>query len=485
LQGLEREGSGMTIGVRAALVTGVLLVIVLALEAYGLRAGTTGIVLLGMVIAIALGVIAFRVDLQWAGVGAAVAASFTLTWNGWYVGPLRPGDILVLVSLLCFVLADPNGAFRTPPWWVKQLAIVLLVIVAVQVYFPPDPVYLSQRIVLKATGQPTVSTSGSLVSANLGVAFKFIVAVAATPMAFTAAALVDRRAVRWLALAFATGAGLSGLVALLDHFGANLGSIVTGVPNVGTRQLGFSDHPNFLAAGLTLATPLAFWLLLSKSRFERLLGAAALLGCIGGVFASGSRGGAVCVVVVLAMSVVLHERTRADAPLIALAGVLAVGLIAALVPSIGAMVLRVTRLGGGTATAGSDSVRAIVGAQGVRDFHHSPIAGIGLQVSFDASQVYLQELAAGGLILFTAVSIYMLGAIFTAFRRMRDPLAASLLAALLITLALNIFEADLTDRFYYVPAAILIALVKTSPDDACEVDDDAHAQPAVLALADE
>ncbi|MGH8961041.1 MAG: O-antigen ligase family protein [Jatrophihabitantaceae bacterium] len=458
----------MSIRVRSALSTAILLAIVLLLEAYGLRSGTTGIVLVAMVGAIALGVVCFRVDLRWAGVGAAVAAAFTLTWNGWYVGPLRPGDILVLVSLLCFLLADPNGAFRTPPWWVKQLAIVVVLIVAIQIYFPPDPVYLSQRIVLNATGQPTASTSGSLLSANLGVAFKFIVAVVATPMVFTAAALVERRAVRWLAAAFATGAGVSGLVALADHFGTDLGRIVTGIPNVGSRQLGFSDHPNFLAAGLTLAAPLAFWLLPSRSRFERLVGAAALLGCVGGVFASGSRGGAVCIVVVLAISVLLHERTRGYAPMIGLAAVLVVGIIIAFVPSVGATLLRVTRLGGGTATAGSDSVRAIVGAQGVRDFHHSPISGIGLQVSFDASQVYLQELASGGLILFSAVSVYMLGAIITAFRRMREPLVAALLAALLITLALNVFEADLTDRFYYVPAAILIARVLTAREDARE-----------------
>jgi hypothetical protein len=143
--------------------------------------------------------------------------------------------------------------------------------------------------------------------------------------------------------------------------------------------------------------------------------------------------------------------------------------VVAFVPSLGATILRVTRLAGGVATEGSDSVRAIVGAQGVRDFYHSPIHGIGLQVSFDASQVYLQELASGGLILFTAMSLYMLGAILTAARRMHtSPLAGALLAALLITLALNVFEADLTDRFYYVPAAILIALVQVGDQNRAD-----------------
>jgi hypothetical protein len=461
----------MSMRVRAALIPAGLLIIVLALEAYGLRSGTTGLIIVGLMAMIALGVIAFRVDLAQAGLWCAVAAAFTLTWNGWYVGPLRPGDILVLLTLLCFLLANPNGAFRTPPWWVKQLAVVLILIAVIQIYFPPDPVYLSQRIVLGATGQASVDTKGSLVSANLGVAFKFIVAVAATPMAFVAAARVDRRAVRWLPIAFATGSGLSGLVALSDHFGTNLGKLITRIPNVSTRQLGFADHPNFLAAGLTLATPLAFWMLLSQSRREKLFGAAALLGCIGGVYASGSRGGAVCVVLVIALSVVLQERTRGHAPTIALTGLVLAGLVVVFVPALGNKILQVTRLAGSPTTAGSDSVRAIVGAQGVRDFKHSPLTGVGLQVSFDASQVYLQELASGGLILFAGVQIYMLGAIITAIKHMRrEPLAAALLAALLITLALNIFEADLTDRFYYVPAAILIALVQTRERDVGAAD---------------
>jgi len=465
-----------------------LLAAVLALEALGLSSGTTGIVLVAILAAIAATVVALRIDLARAGVGAAVAAAFTLTWNGWYVGPLRPGDVLVLLSLLCLLLADPNGAFRTPPWWVKQLAVLVLVVAAVNIYFPPDPLYLADRVVLNATGQISESTKGSLVSANLGVAFKFIVAVAALPMAFVGAARVDRRAVRWLAVSFGAGAGLSGLVATADHFGTDLGRLVTHVPNVASRQLGFSDHPNFLAAAATLGAALAFWMLLSDVRWERLLGAASLLGCVGGVYASGSRGGAVCVVAVLALSVVIQKRTRGHTPTIALAGLFAAGVVVAFVPSLGATILRVTRLAGGVATEGSDSVRAIVGAQGVRDFYHSPIHGIGLQVSFDASQVYLQELASGGLILFAAMSLYMLGAILTAARRMNtSPLAGALLAALVITLALNVFEADLTDRFYYVPAAILIALVQTGAqtggDRRTGTDSAEPADPGGAALA--
>lgn len=441
--------------------TAVILAAVLGIEWVGLPAGTLGVVLIGAVIGLAVVVLLVRADLQRAGIYAACAACFTLTWNGWFVGPVRPGDALILVALMCFVAADPNNAVRTPPWWVKQLGIVIILVAVLSILLPTDPIYLAQRVVLTATGQPTVSTKGSLAGANLGIAFKFVVAVVAIPMVFTGAAILERRAVRWLAVSFVAGSSLSGAAAFLDREGfTSLGKLVTHIPNLHDREPGFSDHPNFLAAGLVLAIPFACWLLLSQDRRERLLGAACLLSALLGVYASGSRGGAVCAVVTVAVAFALLPRSRPYLPGIALAGAVAAGAVAAFVPAIGAAVLRVTRLSGGVSTAGSDTVRAMVGAQGIRDFHHSPIDGIGLQVATEASQVYIQELAAGGLLLFAAMSVYMLGGMWSSWKLIpRHDLAAALLASFLATLGLNIFEADLTDRFYYVPAAILVALL--------------------------
>jgi hypothetical protein len=451
----------------SALGTATVLVVVLAIEWLGLASGTLGVVLIGAVIAMALITLLVGADLKRAGVYAACASCFTLTWNGWFVGPVRPGDVLILVALICFVMSDPNGGLRTPPWWVKQVGVLVFVVAIANVAFPPDAVYLSHRVVLNALGVPTVSTKGSLAAANIGVAIKFVIAVVAIPMAFTGSAIADRRSVRWLAVSFVTGSALSGTAAFLDYVGIPASQIVTGIPNVHGRQLGFSDHPNFLAAGLVLGVPFALWLLTSTNRRDRLLGLAAIPGLFLGVYASGSRGGAVCAVLALGLGVLLIPKLRRFAPGIALGGAVIVGLVVAAVPSLGAAVLRVTRLSGGVATEGSDVVRAAVGAQGIRDFHYSPIKGIGLQVSTEASQVYIQELAAGGLLLFAAMSIYAVGGMVTAARLIRRyDLAAALLAALLVTLALNIFEADLTDRFYYVPAAILVALIYVAGLDA-------------------
>jgi len=436
------------------------LVAMLILELFALRSQSAGEIILIAVCGLLAVLVLFRADIRKVAVSAALACAFTLTWNGWFLGPLRPGDALILLTIVLILIANPNDGFRTPPWWVKQLPIAIVLVALLAIFFPMSQDYLANRIVLDAQGRLTQDTKGSLAMANLGVAFKFIVAIFATPMAFVGAVRIDKRVARWLGIAFACGAALSGWAATLDHFGGDFGRLITRIPNKGNRQLGFSGHPNWLAAGVVIAIPFAIWLLASKRGKESLIGLICLPGLLGGVYASGSRGGAVCAVGVVGLCVLIHPRTRAHLPTITLAGAVLVGFLAGIVPSIGHAILRATRLASGSNTGGSDTVRSMVGHQGVLDFHHSPVYGIGLQASFDASQVYLQELASGGLILFIAMQAYMLGGLWVSWNSLkRYDMAMACFCSLVGILVLNIFEADLTDRFYYVPAAILIAMV--------------------------
>src|SRR5207244_6528008 len=134
-----------------------------------------------------------------------------------------------------------------------------------------------------------------------------------------------------------------------------------------------------------------------------------------------------------------------------------------------------TRLHGGVTTPGSNAVRAAQGAQGLDDWHQSPIWGIGYQISDQASQVYIQELAAGGMLLFLSMAVYSLGALVTTWQiRMRNSLAFALAATIVTTLALNIVEADLTDRFYYAPAAFIVALIVHMSRYGDDIDVDAN-----------
>lgn len=435
------------------------LLLVVLLEAAALRLDVLGQVVLGVVAGLALITFVARANLIRIGTGAAVLAAFTISWNGWYVGPVRPGDVLAPIALLCFVVGRPNDATRTPPWWIKQLVFAILLVTTLTVLLPIDPAYLTHRLVLDAGGM-RIDEHGSPLVGNLGVAAKFVVAVVVPPMAFVAAALADRRAVHWLAIAFVSGTSLSGFAAAADHFlHTSLGEIVTGLPNVIDRQAGFTTQPNYLAASVVLALPLACWLIAGGSRRLPVLGWASLVCCVLGAFASGSRGGAVTVVFAAVVAFLLLPRTRGAVPAIVLAGLAGAGVVATAVPSLGEAILRVTRLSGNPTTTGSDIVRGLVGAQGVRDWFHSPLYGIGLHVSTEASQVYLQELASGGLLLFVAVNVYMLAGLRVSLRLIAvDDLAAALGASVIATLALNLFEADLTDRFYYIPQALIVAL---------------------------
>jgi hypothetical protein len=440
------------------------LVVVLGLEVIGLRSGTTGYVLVGAIAGIALLTLLFQVSLERVAVGAACASAATLTWNGIFLGPERPGDLFVLLGLLFFVMARPNDGFATPPWWIKQLGAMIIAVAVIQMVVPPDVSYLSNRVVLGAAGQIESAgkiTASKIISSNMGVSFKFLVGVVAIPMVYSAAVIVERRAVRWLTVSFVAGTALNGWAATTDRFvGTHFGALLTSIPNVGGRQFGFSDHPNFLAAGLVLATPLAVYLASTRQRWDKIIGWAALPGLVGGTYASGSRGGAVCVVLAILLTCAVLPRTRPYLPGVLLGGAVAAGGIVAFVPSLGHTILEITRLSGGIATAGSNTVRNLVGHQGVLDWQHSPIWGIDYDISDQASQVYLQELASGGLLLFGAMTVYSLGAIVDSWALRRQyALALALMCSIVASLALNFFEADLTDRFYYVSPAILAALL--------------------------
>lgn len=437
----------------------------LGLEALAIHAGLTLKIVLAIFIALIGILLLANLDMFRVGLVSAYIAAFTLPWNGWLLAGVRPGDGLILVALMAFLAAGAGGTFPRLPWWAKQLAFVVLLVAVLHEVIPTDPHYIASRIVVNAGGQPVTPNYHGLLS-NMGAAFKFLVGVVAIPLAFAFPAMRNPRTVTWMAACYAAGASLSGYAAFLDRVAhAGIGHLLTRFPKTGGgRQPGFSLHPNFLAAGCALAIPIAIWLIFSAERRLRWLGAAVLLGNAVGIYASGSRGGTVCLVFATVVSVFVLPRARPFAiPVLLGAGAAGVGVIAAF-PAIGQAILRTTRLGGEDATAaGSNFVRALVGDQGWRDFHHSPIDGIGFQVATEASNVYIQELASGGLLLFAGLSLYMLGAMYASYKMMpQSYLAAALLVSLVTAAALNYVEADLTDRFYYVPGALVVALMCTA-----------------------
>jgi len=388
------------------------------------------------------------------GVILACLASATLPWNGWIIAGERPGDLFVFAALFCLVFGTAAEGRSTMPAWVWQLAVVILAVAMLHEIVPLDPVYDAGRVVLDAGGQPTVE-----IQTNAFSAFKFIVAIVTIPAVFVRCVRVDRRAVEWLAVGFAVGVGVSSLVAYTDVVGlTDLGRVLTGRVIVPGRTGGFSNHPNFLAAGCVLALPLAIWMALRPGRRARLQGLVVVVAIVLGVYATGSRGAAVCVPLVVVASFMVSPRLRGYLPALMLVTASTVGLAAIAFPSVVHRVLESTRLIGATG-AGSNEVRALLAHQAVRDFRHSPLMGIGLQVVTQAQSVYLQALASGGLILLGSLILYTAAGAVTSYRLMASyPLAAALFVSYVAMIAYNLVGADLTDRFYYVPAGLVVAL---------------------------
>jgi O-antigen ligase len=183
-------------------------------------------------------------------------------------------------------------------------------------------------------------------------------------------------------------------------------------------------------------------------------------------FESGSRGGAVCVVLAGALTLVLVKRLRSRLPVLVGAMFGAMFIVFGLFPDALAQLLTSVRLSNGVGVDSSDEVRATLGAQGIADFKHSPFTGIGMQVALDAHNIYRQLLAAGGVVLFGCFVVFAIGAFRCALRIGREhPLALAAAASMAAWLLFGMVENLLTDRFLYVPVGILVALVQKERDD--------------------
>jgi hypothetical protein len=472
---------------RANVGAGIVLVAMAGVEWFSLRHGTLGLLAGAAAGVVAIVLVVTSFDLIALALGTSLIASFTLSWNGFFVGPVRPGDVLALLAVVLFVLGNDGKHIPRVPLWMWQVVVGIVLLVALNLIFPPSDRYIAGRTIIQLHNNTAVSLKSGFVTANLFTGIKFIIALAAVPAMFGFAVLYARHYARRLIVLFAVGAALSGWVAILAKYGLNTINLFIGTHGGhGTRQIGLANQPNYLAAGVVIAVPIGMWLLFEPDRTARLLGAFTVSGCVLGAYASGSRGGSVTIVGAVGLAMLLIPRARKwflPSILVAAAAILSLFLLfPSSVEGIGAA----TRLFGNSAsyvTGFSDLGRAILADQAWRDFDYSPIHGIGLQVSFDAQTVYLQILQSGGILLMVTLMFYYLASIVVSFRLIpKYSLAAALCTSVIASLVLDLFEADLTDRFYYVPIGAIFALSlvdeRRSPDEQDGPEDSDQARPS-------
>ena len=188
---------------------------------------------------------------------------------------------------------------------------------------------------------------------------------------------------------------------------------------------------------------------------------AALFLSLFGIYLSGSRGSAVGAVVAPILLLISSRETRRWSRRLVIVLVIFSAYLA-LTPT-GTHILTFLRLTNADAdVAASDSSRALLRKQGWHDFVSHPINGIGWGWANQAHVIYVQLLAAGGILGLSGAAIFVGGTLISSWRKLRgtDRLAGMLIASSATWLVIGVVENQLGDQWIYVPVALLAAMLR-------------------------
>lgn len=386
------------------------------------------------------------------GAGALAAAALTASWGALSVAGLQPVDLLLAVAGTCF-LYDTIATMAAPraTRWIWVGALTLLTVVGIHLLVSTSTSYLTGRV--DVSDISSVGQHGPPNSAVQGL--QWLVALAVVPVLIITAGERREKYLKWIAVAWAAGIAASAAVAVSDFAGVTvIGQNLLGFVNITGRQSGLATHPVNLGVACGIAAPVAVFVLARR----RLVGTG-LVGLLGaGALLSGSRGAQAAFVLAVAFTLALVARSRRSAPrLFVLAG----GALAAVVFLAPDVVSGFLRFRSSAADAGeSDRGRQLLAEQALLDFQERPFVGIGLGYVTAAHSIYLQVLAAGGLLLAVGIAAYFASAVRAAWRLRGDPnpLGGFLLVSLMTWLAVGVVENQLTDRYLYFPIGCIAAL---------------------------
>jgi O-Antigen ligase len=441
-------------GVQLAFLAGVpLALLALAMKSGGIALVATA-ALLGL---LAVAVIA-GIDVIHASLILTCGFVFTCSWTGFFLfGHQRPRALFLLLALLLAIAAQMNGRFPRVPWWYTALVATVLLDLVVKLMLPTSQQYLDGRYLESNAGIWGPQVLNTHIS-DFGTGLRFLFTLIGAALTISICSLHFKRAPLWIALSYAAGASLSGLIAFADQYlHTGIAPAITGIGFRGDRATGFADHPVLMAAGNVYAVAIAVWFTTTTNLRYRLAGFVLLPGLVFGTYASRSRGGEISMALAIGLCVLILPQYRRH---LHTAAVAVGGLIAAmfvLFPGSGHALLVAMRLAGNSGP--SDSGRIAVIKQGWHDFIHSPIDGIGLHVMAEAHNVTVQTLASGGLILFFGFMCLQIGSIVASYRLIPfHPMAAPLFATVITGVAFGNLENTLTEPLVYVPVALIVAL---------------------------
>jgi O-antigen ligase len=392
--------------------------------------------------------------LAYVAVGVSILA---ITWNGLRFGGGAVANAFLvpafgMVALRTMVLRKP---IPLPPW-LFAAGIGFALAAMVNLMFPPSSSLMNDVLVhyrtIPQVGQPLILVPRSDVLAL----FQFEVGILVLPVLIASVATTPTRIGRLLDV-FVWSAVVNAAIGVVDWAGFHIAPIVYGTG----RSAGLTVHPNYLALTCTIAIPLAL-LWIGRGGRWRTAGFTCTGLLLAGAYASGSRAGAVTAVLGVVATMIVIPRLRTGlgftVPIVGLA-------LLGLFYFAGDEILRQIRLTGdvGTAvnTAGSDTQRSQLAHLAIHQFESRPLQGVGFQVIADAHSIYLQVLAAGGVIGMLSFLTYLGGLAASAWRAMAGPqrdVAAAISVSISMWLINGVIDNQLGDKYLYVVPGLLIAL---------------------------
>ncbi len=396
---------------------------------------------------------------RWAyyAVGLAILA---ITWNGFRLAGGAVANAFLVPAFL--LVAARTVLLRRPvplPPWMFIAAIGFALAALLNLIFPPSPSTLNDILVHYRTIPQVTGTAQPVVLVNrpdLLALFQFETGVIVIPLLIAMVASSAHR-VRRLLDVFVLSAAINAAVGIVDFAGIHIAPIVYGTG----RSSGLTVHPNYLALTCTIAIPLAM-LWIGRGGHWRTAGYASTGLLLAGAYASGSRAGAVTAILGVIVTMIAIPRLRTGLGFtVPVVGMVLLGLFY----FAGDEILQQIRLTGdvGTAvnTAGSDTQRSQLAHLALHQFSARPIQGVGFSVIADAHSIYLQLLAAGGIITFVSYFVYLGGLASAAWRALAGPyrdIAAAMSVSIAMWLINGTIDNQLGDKYLYVIPGLLVAL---------------------------
>jgi hypothetical protein len=391
-------------------------------------------------------------------------AALIVTWTGLRLPGLGdPADLLLVMSFgLCGVMVVFGDLRFSPRAWIFVPVVAVIACVLAREVDPP-PFYL-QVMRFQILGYRPDSLLKALF---------WLFALLVVPLTIVACTVIDRRMATWTMAAYATGASVSSVVAMVDLTGAtNIGrnlpgnlttALINNTVDSSNRMPGLTDHPNSLGFTAVVSIPIVVYLMGTMRR--RWIATIMLIALLGGVLASGSRGAQVVAPLAVLVSFLWSATKRPSMRFISISAlaVIVAGLVAVftLPAHIRESVLRITSLTS-IVSAGnaSDTGRLTLLGDALFDWRLYPIFGGGIRHIVEAHNIFVQLLASGGLVLFGAMVVYWLA-------MMRDCVLLSrlgfgyprfLMVSIGAWLVLGLVENQLTERGVYFTVGCIAAL---------------------------